>query len=601
MSNETYSPDDIAKTQARQNEIVRADHVSMVFNVANERISSLKEYFIKIIRHELMFKEFTAVDDVSFTIERGDVFGLVGTNGSGKSTMLKIIAGVLEPTKGLCAVNGAIAPLIELGAGFDMELSARENIYLNGALLGYSKAFIDEHFDSIVEFAEVENFLEMPMKNYSSGMIARIAFAIATETIPDLLIVDEVLSVGDFMFQKKCERRITSLIEEHGVTVIIVSHDNGLIERLCNKALWIEKGHTKAYGDAKDVCDLYSVLGGHSGTAQSAKRVEEIFNSNIPIKPDTIRSISAEDRYGATIRLLEEAEGLEHAAYAVIAPGESPQTCFIANSVAGLLEAPVLLVRNDSIPDMTANALKRINAETIVLLGLEGQYDVDMASLVSDVVNADVSVISGTTYSKLALAAYAYGQESGRGWSDTFLITHKDCTSDHISFSPFTYREKVPVFFNSEPGVISEKTCALIGSDACSSLLVCGGFVSFPESSLSGISDKVNIERFCAEEGYKSGTMISGWIMRQNCGFALEDVLVSSVWFPENAFAAGFYCSRKGSIILMEDPQNLDSVVTTFDYLASNREMVGRLVFLGNSALYSDIDKSILAKSLCME
>ena len=240
--------------------IVIVDHVSMIFNIANEKMQSLKEYFIKIARRELMFKEFIAVDDVSFTVNRGDVFGLVGTNGSGKSTMLKIIAGVLEPSKGTCTVNGTISPLIELGAGFDMELTARENIYLNGALLGHSKKFLDDHIDEIIDFAELHDFMEMPLKNYSSGMVARIAFAIATVTEPDLLIVDEVLSVGDFLFQEKCEKRINDMIK-NGTTVLIVSHAIEQIERLCNRALWIEKSKLKMIGDADDVCAAYKQLG----------------------------------------------------------------------------------------------------------------------------------------------------------------------------------------------------------------------------------------------------------------------------------------------------------------------------------------------------
>ena len=205
--------------------MVSVDHVSMVFNMASEQLNSLKEYAIAIARRELMFKEFRALDDVSFEVRKGDVFGILGTNGSGKSTMLKIVAGVLEPTEGSCVINGNIAPLIELGAGFDFELTARENIYLNGALLGYSKSFIRQHFDEIVEFAEIDKFLDMPMKNYSSGMVARIAFAIATVIVPEILIVDEVLSVGDFMFQQKCERRIMTLIKEHDVTEGPHAHD----------------------------------------------------------------------------------------------------------------------------------------------------------------------------------------------------------------------------------------------------------------------------------------------------------------------------------------------------------------------------------------
>lgn len=240
--------------------IVVVENVSMIFNIANEKIQSLKEYFIKIMKRELMFKEFVAVNDVSFTVNRGDVFGLVGTNGSGKSTLLKIIAGVLEPTKGSYVVNGTISPLIELGAGFDSELTARENIYLNGALLGHSKKYLDEHIDEIIDFAELHDFMEMPIKNYSSGMVARIAFAIATITEPDLLIVDEVLSVGDYLFQQKCEDKINHMIE-NGTTVLIVSHSTSQVERLCNRALWIEKSQLKMVGDAKDVCAAYRKLG----------------------------------------------------------------------------------------------------------------------------------------------------------------------------------------------------------------------------------------------------------------------------------------------------------------------------------------------------
>ena len=237
--------------------MVDVSHVSMVFNMANEQLNSLKEYAIALARRELMFKEFRALDDVSFTVRKGDVFGILGTNGSGKSTMLKIIAGVLEPSEGTCTINGNIAPLIELGAGFDMELTARENVYLNGALLGYSRKFIDQHFDEIVEFAEVEKFLDMPMKNYSSGMVARIAFAIATVTEPDILIVDETLSVGDAFFQEKCMNRIRSFIDTGKVTVLFVSHDINQVENLCQTAVWIEKGVKRMEGPVAEVCEAY--------------------------------------------------------------------------------------------------------------------------------------------------------------------------------------------------------------------------------------------------------------------------------------------------------------------------------------------------------
>ncbi|MDO4537196.1 MAG: ABC transporter ATP-binding protein [Coriobacteriales bacterium] len=241
--------------------VISVDDVSMVFNIASEQFNSLKEYFIAMVHHELSFKPFRALDHVSFDVRRGEAVGLVGTNGSGKSTMLKIIAGVLEATEGSCDVKGSIAPLIELGAGFDMDLTARENIYLNGALLGYRKEFIDEHLDDIIDFAELHDFMDMPLKNYSSGMVARIAFAIATVTEPDILIVDETLSVGDFLFQRKCQNRIQELVGSGNVTVLLVSHSIQLVEEICDRVCWIEKGKLRMVGPTDDVCEAYRNMG----------------------------------------------------------------------------------------------------------------------------------------------------------------------------------------------------------------------------------------------------------------------------------------------------------------------------------------------------
>lgn len=235
---------------------VKIENVSMHFNSSSERIESLKEYFLKVIKRQLFFKDFVAVSNVSLEIKKGEVFGIVGTNGSGKSTLLKIISGILKPTTGTVDVNGEIAPLIELGAGFDGDLTAKENIYLNGAVLGYEKGFLDEKLGEIIEFAELRDFMEMPLKNYSSGMVARIAFAIATVVNPDILIVDEILSVGDFLFQQKCEKRIQELMAA-GVSIIIVSHSIEQIKSLCNRALWIEKSIPKMIGPAKEVCSAY--------------------------------------------------------------------------------------------------------------------------------------------------------------------------------------------------------------------------------------------------------------------------------------------------------------------------------------------------------
>ena len=238
--------------------MIEINGVSMRFNMAKEKHESLKEYFVAMAKGKLQFEEFYALRDVSFNVEKGDFYGLVGLNGSGKSTLLKIIAGVFKPTVGNVTVRGTIAPLIELGAGFDMDLTARENIYLNGTVLGFTPKYIDEKFNEIVDFSELWDFLDVPLKNYSSGMVSRIAFAIATITKPDVLIADEILSVGDFLFQQKCEQRMRELMAD-GTTVILVSHSIEQIERLCNKVTWLEKGHVQMTGDTQTVCEAYKL------------------------------------------------------------------------------------------------------------------------------------------------------------------------------------------------------------------------------------------------------------------------------------------------------------------------------------------------------
>ena len=228
-------------------EVIRVDHVSMRFSLASERVDNFKEYVIKTIKRQLSYGEFWALKDVSFSINRGDALGLIGLNGSGKSTMLKVIAGVLKPTKGSVSVGGTIAPMIELGAGFDMDLTARENVYLNGAILGYNRAQMNEYYDDLVEFSELEEFMDVPIKNFSSGMLARLAFSIATIGKPDILIVDEVLSVGDFRFQEKCEKRIQGMMKED-TTILFVSHSIDQVKKICKRAIWIEKGHIRDDG-----------------------------------------------------------------------------------------------------------------------------------------------------------------------------------------------------------------------------------------------------------------------------------------------------------------------------------------------------------------
>jgi len=237
--------------------IIRVEDATVRFNIASEKIDNIKEYFVKLVKGQLHFKEFLALKNINFEVKKGESWGIVGSNGAGKSTLLKLICGIITPSAGSVNINGTISPMLELGAGFDPELTAGENIFLEGALLGHSKAFMREHYDEIVEFSELKDFLDMPIKNYSSGMQARMAFSVATVVRPEILIVDEVLAVGDAAFQRKCETRIHEMLQS-ATTLLLVSHDSGIIERLCEKALWLRKGEAVMTGGSKEVCAAYA-------------------------------------------------------------------------------------------------------------------------------------------------------------------------------------------------------------------------------------------------------------------------------------------------------------------------------------------------------
>ena len=569
--------------------MIKVDHVSMIFNMASEQLNSIKEYVIAAAKRELRFKEFRALDDVSFEVKQGDVFGILGTNGSGKSTILKIIAGVLEPSKGSCTVSGNIAPLIELGAGFDMELTARENIYLNGALLGYSKQFIEENFDDIVEFAEVEKFLDMPMKNYSSGMVARIAFAIATVIVPEILIVDEVLSVGDFMFQKKCEDRITKLIKEHGVTVLIVSHNNDQIERLCNKAVWIEKGHLRMAGTAKEVCQTYRVLGGHVGSKESEQIVFETLQD--PKKPDmsSIESIEADTRYGIAAKLSSRCYP-DGAKAVILASGEHEMVPLIANGFAGALDAPILLTQNESVPDITAQELTRLNPETVYVLN-GGTVDMDAVRKEAKAALplAAIALLEGKDVRELSWAIYECG-EANAFWGAGIALTYDGCLGDLASLSPYLYSKKCPVLVKLAEEPISSKVFEAASQKE--EALIVGGFKSFPDEGIAPIvGSSAAVHRFVGKDQYDANELINNWIERN---VDADSFLVVSIWHPEDALAVGPFAAKGGSLVLLEDPQNLDSVAHGITYVGGNKK---QLRFVGDRSRFNDLDKELLVKA----
>ena len=236
--------------------MIEINDLSMRFNLAKEKTDTIKQYLIKAAKRQLFFNEFWALKHVSFQVEKGDSLALIGRNGCGKSTTLKTIAGVMKPTEGTVKVRGTIAPLIELGAGFDMELTARENIYMNGAIMGFDRNFMNGHFEEIVEFSELRDFLDVPVKNFSSGMLARLGFSIATIVQADILIVDEILAVGDGAFQVKCENKIDQLLSG-GTTLLFVSHSIEQVRRLCRRAVWLDHGEVKQIGPSEEVCEAY--------------------------------------------------------------------------------------------------------------------------------------------------------------------------------------------------------------------------------------------------------------------------------------------------------------------------------------------------------
>lgn len=594
------SIEDVNANPSQRETMIKIDNVSMVFNMASEQLNSLKEYAIAAMRRELRFREFRALDNISLEVKKGDVYGIVGTNGSGKSTLLKIVAGVLDPTEGTVQINGNIAPLIELGAGFDLELTARENIYLNGALLGYSKKFIDDHFDEIVAFAEIEKFLDMPMKNYSSGMVARIAFAIATVIVPDILIVDEVLAVGDFMFQQKCERRIMKLIKDYDVTVLIVSHSNDQIERLCNKVIWIEKGHTRMIGTAEEVCRVYNVLGGHVGTEESEKRVFKMLENKTPVIDGVVKTIAAEDRYGSAAKLCELGD-YRKLHRVVIAPGEDASTSLIAASFAQAVNAPLLLSKQSHIPDATAYQLKKLNPETIYLVCCYNGLSKSVHEWIENSLpSASVVSIEAGEVGELATTAYDCAGEDT--WGRTAIVTWDGCTGDILSFAPFSAKYKAPLFFNERDGVLGSKLSRILESGSFDRLLVLGGQTSFPDHVLDNAKKAgVEVVRICGEDPYDANTIINKWIEENAGGISCESLIATSIWNPFDALAVGQYAASTDSLIILEDPQNLDSVATALDYIKSKNGAVKRITFLGDHTRFTKTDKDLLGKAISLE
>lgn len=578
--------------------MIKVDHVTMEFNMASEQLSSLKEYAIALAKRKLYFEKFTALDDISFEVKKGDVFGILGTNGSGKSTLLKIIAGVLEPTVGSCEINGNIAPLIELGAGFDMELSARENIYLNGSLLGYSKQFIEDHFDDIVDFAEIEKFLDMPMKNYSSGMIARIAFAIATVIVPEILIVDEVLSVGDFMFQQKCENRINDLIENHGVTVLIVSHSNDQIERLCNKAIWIEKGHTRIIGDATQVCNAYRVLGGRTGSKESESYIYKFLNqirysSNGITKTTTISDTNCE-KLG--IELAQLAWGNETIESVILVPDYTHAFSVAASGIAGALNAPIIPFDKSKQAFELLPLIKSLMPSRVLVLAHYNVADtLAQSQEFLDCFKDVVPISSEGSIQGIRISMIAFGLKHNLWDTNEAIALQFDDCLESFAASPLAFINKCPLLlFDNSENTLDSDTLELLRDSRIENITLIGKICDSPIAS-SFEKNSFNIELI----PYQGNHFLDiEKFVEANADVRNSLLCVASKnetnW--QNFLSSPSFCGHQKSSLLFEDNADLDLFASILK--AINQLSPKHICFFGNNTIPIIEQKIIQAASL---
>ena len=588
-------------TSDNRETMIKIDHVSMVFNMASEQLNNLKEYAIKLAKRELFFEGFKALDDISFEVKKGDVFGIMGTNGSGKSTLLKIVAGVLEPSEGTCEINGSIAPLIELGAGFDMDLTARENIYLNGALLGYSKKFIDEHFDEIVEFAEVEKFLDMPLKNYSSGMVARIAFAIATVIVPEILIVDEVLSVGDFMFQKKCEDRINQLIEEYGVTVLIVSHSNEQIARLCNKAIWIEKGHTRLLGDVEEVCRVYDGLGGRTGSLEAEQRVFKALEKSLKKDTSKVRkTISGENANGTSVKLMRDSWKGRAFSSVVLVCDNTHVNSVVANAFASAINAPIFSTKIDNLVDSVESVFYESKPEEVVVFDCGGHAEGLIKALNALPWRPRVLHFGkGKELLDFSLQVFDYGKKQGYWNECASLIAFSD-NPEALAASPYLYKRQCPaiMFLSNELSptmaerIFFEKgitSLIAFGKEAASLI---GSSLYTGTVEVFGAEKEKNPCRDIAEFVYSEMTNNVDSDKQELCMASM-----SSAQWPE-ALSCGVFAGKKNSALLLSNSANLDSIAELLDFIKQKKNKISKIIFIGSDSGISLSEQELYATEL---
>lgn len=580
---ETGGIDSVATTIKDIRTVINVDHVSMVFNIANQKLNSLKEYFVAIMKRELMFKEFRALNDITFEIEKGDVFGILGVNGSGKSTLLKIIAGILKPTSGHVSVHGRIAPLIELGAGFDPELTARENIFLNGALLGYSKDFIEEKFDEIVEFAEVEKFLDMPLKNYSSGMVSRVAFAIATVVVPDILICDEVLSVGDFMFRKKCEERIQELIDKHGTTILLVSHSDSQIERLCNKALWIDKSNMRMIGSAKDVARMYRMMGGRAGSAESEKLIQQILQRTLQL-PDEHSFNHVGDNSYAINRAVVSLQTKELDARTVIlVPTAQLEAQLLAITLGKHIDAPVVLTSTKDLVPANASFIRDLNPEEIIIIDhRDEEADSNLEASIKVLTGITPIMLCHHDIFDLSLSIMEYGNGI-HSWGRPLVVDVKKLVSFSLTCSRMNTDDSPIIFVPSD----------MLVETAVERLKT-----KYPTSSPIVFGIDSNNEDMRLEDGFASpfgklqAINAMGIDRNRGHGEPSHSVVITSPQ-PDLIFTAIQHASEQRSHIVLYDNKNFDEIIHALEIIDSLRP-IDQVTFINQNSFFSELDQRLI-------
>lgn len=580
--------------------VIAVDDVTMDFNIANEKLNSFKEYFIALAKRQLMFKRFRALENISFDVQAGDVFGILGTNGSGKSTLLKIISGVLDPTDGNVTIEGNIAPLIEMGAGFDYELTGRENVYLNGAMLGYSRDFISEHFDEIVDFSEIGEFIDMPLKNYSSGMVSRLAFSIATVIVPDILIVDEVLSVGDQMFRAKCERRINEIIHDHNTTVLMVSHSSSEIERMCNKAIWIEKGHTRMIGEAKQVSLTYQALGGHKGSKKAEQYLFELLNEEFDNDLEHVKLISGRDDFILNGEINEMALKRGNTFDSVIVldsnhPTLLSMSLFVAAKVDGLL----VLSNEGRLAPGAPEMIASLKPSNVFILGTDCVDQKLLSNTEKCSGEANIEVLKAEDYSLLSRQIIERFEEKDVSKGSTVAISLNGSGAATAILSNMLYAQEIPILI-AEPELDVAQYAEYAADRGYDHAILFHGYEVDPSEMVDALN-RQGIETVSLDDrvmGISSKEALE-WISTVRGDF--DSVFVTPLVYPNSAFLSAPLSRHKKALNVLVDHISMDSMQTACEFISRYKGELKSMSLIGPDGSFDLADKMLLGRAAFCE